>query len=154
MIHVSNYMYQHMLKKYHLIEMSTTIIKKDQHEMKTIGLINLKRWYNYEANDIVATRLIIMRNSKFLISSKKNTAREILYVHVIMKSLSFTVKNASAKVINVRINKCLRKYLYLKLQASNISCNFNIYISFANISSLLSVRTVPYCIKLYSMSNS
>lgn len=54
-------MYQHMLKKYHLIEMSTTIIKKDQHEMKTIGVINLKRWYNYEANDIVATGLIIMR---------------------------------------------------------------------------------------------
>lgn len=59
--YVSNYMYQHMLKKYHLIEMSTTIIKKDQHEMKTIGVINLKRWYNYEAIDTVATSLIIMR---------------------------------------------------------------------------------------------
>lgn len=71
-------MYQNILKKYHLIEMSTTIIKKDQHEMKTIGLINLKRWYNYEANDIVATRLIIMRNSKFLISSKKHSTRDFV----------------------------------------------------------------------------
>lgn len=73
MIHVSNYMYQRMIKKYHLIETSTTIIKKDQHEMKTIGLINLKRWYNYEANDIVATSLIIMRNSKLLIFSIKHS---------------------------------------------------------------------------------
>lgn len=78
MIHVSNHMYQRMIKKYHLIETSTTIIKKDQHEMKTIGVVNLKRWYNYEANDIVATSLIIMRNSKFLISSIKNSTRDFV----------------------------------------------------------------------------
>lgn len=77
MIHVSNYMYQHMIKKYHLIETSTTIFKKDQHEMKTIGLINLKRWYNYEANDIAAS-LIIMRNSKFLIFSIKHSTRDFV----------------------------------------------------------------------------
>lgn len=71
-------MYQHMLKKYHLIEMSTTIIKKDQHEMKTIGVRNLKRWYNYEANGIVATSLIIMRNSKFLIFSIKHSTRDFV----------------------------------------------------------------------------
>lgn len=48
--------------------------------MKMIGFINLKCWYNYEVNDIEVICLIIMRNSKFFIFSKKYSMRDFVCV--------------------------------------------------------------------------
>lgn len=70
--------------------------------MKTISIMNGK--INQAANDTVATSVLFMRNSNsFIFSPKKNAI-----------DLYFTVKNASAMVINVHVNICLNTY-FLKL---------------------------------------